>query len=415
MKTKVRAKRRWRPSNSTEENLFKNYLKSKKVEDYFFNATEVQKRLYPTHIRDYFIYLKINNPDNYLKNPELLRVDNPREELEYIYKIEDDIKKFKTILLTNKDFVNLTPVTRLKKLDAIKSFFSYHRIELKNSFWKDVKKDKRIGNVSYSDTQTPTSKDLSKILKHMNLRAKTIFLMQATSGSRINTILNLNIEDIDYTNKFVGFRIKAENSKNGKKSFKRISPEASELLEEYLKEYDKYFESTIKRSYTEESKRNELREKYKGKLFPVSHNTINSCWNNATRRAGFYKVDQITGKRATMTTHSLKRWFKQQFNKYDRAWSNYFAEHTTFLEGKYDFKDISQEEIDNHYGEGVKYLLLDKIPIETSEEIENLKKDVRILEEILIRNFFDDDKYILPPRMINKLADRMKERIDEQN
>ena len=79
--------------NELEKEIYKNFLGSKKIKNFLDLdvKSENTRNSYKISLLKYFLYLKIKNPDNYLKNPKFM---SRKKENEYLIKIEDDVKRW---------------------------------------------------------------------------------------------------------------------------------------------------------------------------------------------------------------------------------------------------------------------------------------------------------------------------------
>jgi hypothetical protein len=152
-------------------------------------------------------------------------------------------------------------------------------------------------------------------------------------------------------------------AKKARTKIKNISPECKHFLESY-------FTNSI---ITPE-----------GRLFRMTRQNADYKWKCALKKAGLYKMDENT-KRCTMTTHSLKRYFKTNFSKANfgnnEQWADYFSEHLSDLDRRY--KDYDQAFIDQQYTKGVQYLLVYEKSTDTDQRIIEQQKEMIALKQEL--------------------------------
>jgi integrase/recombinase XerD len=82
---------------------------------------------------------------------------------------------------------------------------------------------------------TPTPEQMKLILEHSDLRGKTLETMIVSSGMRIGELLNLRIEDIDFTIHPTAIHLWNTETKTDEERWTFISDEATEFLKLYLK------------------------------------------------------------------------------------------------------------------------------------------------------------------------------------
>jgi integrase len=83
--------------------------------------------------------------------------------------------------------------------------------------------------------KVPSNAELRRILSHMDVKGKSLFLVLASSGMRIGEALRLKVEDVDLTSDPPKINIRGEYTKTGNPRIAFISFEARESLEEWLK------------------------------------------------------------------------------------------------------------------------------------------------------------------------------------
>jgi len=278
------------------------------------------KRNYAGFIRDYFITLNIENPDEYLQDPR--RMENGKR-IDYQDNIEKDALKF------NKSLETKSGSYRKSNLSAIRKLLEYNRIELGNSFWEDIRKN---GKKTYreTETETPTKEQLKNILSRANAEAKAFFLMQMTSGSRLKEILYLTFDNLYLETEPPSFRIPSELSKNGRPVTKFITTEAKYWLEQYLKNRDNTLQTRINRAKNQKTK-----EEYKNRVFPMGNTNPEIMWNNLLKKEELYKIDTKT-KHPTMGTHSLRRYFEDNIG--NRKLAKYMLNKLSKSEEPYQYK-----------------------------------------------------------------------------
>jgi integrase len=220
---------------------------------------------------------------------------------------EEDIKNF---LHTIKD---KPPKTIRLMLSVAKSFLIENEVELPERFWRRMSK-KVKGTRALTLDIVPSNDQLRRIISHMPIHGKALFLMLASSGMRIGEALSLDKDDdIDLAQNPVEVRISGKNSKNGDSRINFISSEAKEAVEEWLKTRGEYLTSAVAKC----KPRNHYKAEFRGKnpndnrLFPFEISTANTIWTNAVRKAGMLKKDKQTD-RNTLHPHVLRKFFRSK-------------------------------------------------------------------------------------------------------
>jgi integrase len=328
---------------------------SKKITRFINSIPSKNSRVrYEYFIKEFFLFIN-ENPDKYLVDDyEFLELIDKKK---IANKYKNDLKDFKNKLLNEpnkRGRDNKEPSIRTT-LSCIKSLFTYCEIDFPITFWQNLNNFK---NNRTSVTETPTPEQLRKILDHTDLQGKCIFLIMATSGSRIDSVIQLKRKDIDMNYEFPRITFSYLTAKNGITKLKRVSPECKRFLESYF----------INNTFTPDSR-----------LFRMTRQNADYKWKCALKKAGLYKESENTG-RATMTTHCLKRFFMTNFSKANfgnnEQWANYFGEHISDLDRRY--KDFDEKFIDEQYSKGVQYLLVYEKSYDTDSRILQLQKDHEI-------------------------------------
>ena len=146
---------------------------------------------------------------------------------------------------------------------------------------------------------------------------------------RIGEICNLKLSDIDLNYEYP--HITLRKTKSRAKGRTRCSPEAKEAILEWLKIRKEQLQLKQQRTPTKYQNPED-----KDKLFPGKPKSARKMWNTLLRKSGFAKKDK-SGKyeRALMSTHSLRRYFRNEFSKYNNDLASYLMNQRTGLDRKY--------------------------------------------------------------------------------
>ncbi len=380
----------------------KHFMKDSKKVTYFleFHNSESSRRQYEYHLRLFFERKQIADIDKYLKDPRLM---SKKEKIQYEDRIKEDILSYWKFINEESDrFHSKTPYAFLSPM---RRFLETYEIVFSPEFWRNIRKNGH-GNYAITDFQTPTKKQLKDILSNADCEARTLFLMQMTSGQRIEQIVNLRWGDVQLEHEYP--RIFIRRQKGKRPIHTRITPEAKEYLIQYKEQYDRILQTREKR--TPKTTRKALDRE---RIFPMSHTNAERMWNNLTDKVNLNVHDPIT-KYPLYGTHCLRRYFQQHLGNENDAL--FFMGKTP--ENIATYLRYSPDQLDVVYIKGAENLVIFKekseLPkylneydekltkvtneLETSKERNDLYKDrlksqedrLSKIENILTRNLQDD-------------------------
>ena len=189
-------------------------------------------------------------------------------------------------------------------LSAVKMFLLENGVELPALFWRRLK-GRRKGSRALMLDKVPSNAELRRILSHMDVKGKSLFLVLASSGMRIGEALKLKLEDVDLTSDPPRILIRGEYTKSGNSRVAFISSEAKETLEEWLKIRDEVLNASVKRSRYPKKAEDK-------RIWAFEPNTAYFIWRNAIKKAGFDKRFQYNNslERFTVHPHVLRKFFR---------------------------------------------------------------------------------------------------------
>jgi len=283
-------------------------------------------------------------------------------------KIEQDIKN-----LLEK-IGKVPPKTKRLLVSAIRSFFRENHVELEDYFWKHLARTIK-GNRAVTQDKVPSTVQLRRIITHMPIQGKALFLTLASSGMRIGESLQLEIDDVDLAQNPVQINIRAAYTKNGNPRITFVSKEAREALEEWLKNREAYLvTASAKCQYRPNYKMK--KEDFKGKnvndsrIFPFDESTAYAIWKNALNKAGFNEKDKTT-KRDKIHPHTLRKFFRTkmaQLIEVDVV--EVLMGHEGYLTNEY--RHYEAEDLAKFYTQGEAAVLI----FTEAEEVQKLKIEV---------------------------------------
>ena len=316
------------------------------LDEYTANETIRQHRI---ALKKYFTYHN-KIPDTYIKD---IRNLNNRNKNKIMDQYEHDITKYRNYLIEQK----YSPKSIHNYISSVKMLLEHHRIDIGNAFWKKLKKrGEEKYNESICDFQIPTREELKKILMHANTKPRALFLLQSSSGMRIGEICNLTENDIDLTFEYP--HIQLRKTKSRAKGRTRCSPEAKEAIQEWLK----------------------IRpDNGDPRLFQCKTKTARIMWNRLLKKAGYIKTDR-SGKypRFLMGTHTLRKYFRNEFSKYSNDLAAYLMNQRTGLDRKY--REWTDKYLDEEYSKGVENVLVFQQNV-TSERVGDLEQQLHQVQK----------------------------------
>jgi integrase len=175
----------------------------------------VTKAAYSYAFSKYMKHLKLDNPDDLLKNK-----DNPKF-------IQDQIIEY-MIYLKNPP-CSLRYATRSQYLAAIMTFYELNEVILnKKKIYRYLGEEERpIENRGY------TSQEIAEMLEFCDERIRAIILFLASTGVRIRAIIDLKIEDLTNIPEYEIHQVRVYATAK-ERYFTFTTPEASKAITTYL-------------------------------------------------------------------------------------------------------------------------------------------------------------------------------------
>ena len=274
------------------------------------------------------------------------------------------------------------PKTVKLYLTAVRTFFLENEIELPRLFWRRLNSRVR-GSRALTLDQVPSNLQLRKIVQHLPIHGKALYLLLSSSGMRIGETLQLTSEDIDMSSEPVKICIQGKNSKTGNSRYAFISSETKEALEDWLKIRADYLKTAVRRSKIHKKSIEDER------VFPFNKETAYMMWGSALKKAGLLKLDPQT-KRKTMHPHVLRKFFRSKMATLIPVdIVEALMGHEGYLTEVY--RRYSQEDLAKFYGQGEPSLRI----FGDGKEVAELKKEV------------DDNKRQLQELVTNVVAENI--------
>jgi len=249
-------------------------------------------------------------------------------------------------------------------LTAVKSFLIENGVELSERFWRRLRK-RRKGNRALTLDKVPSNEELRRIIVHMPIHGKALYLLLASSGMRIGEALKLRLDDVDLSKRPVRIYIRGEYTKTGNPRIAFASREAGEALSEWIKVRPKYLKAAYKKSrYPRPEPEKDDR------LFPFQITTAYAVWKNALDKAGMNERDRSTNIHK-LHPHVLRKFFRTRLGAVlPLDVVEALMGHEGYLTEVY--RRYSEEELAKFYLKGEHTLLI----MATTEDIERVRAEV---------------------------------------
>jgi integrase len=348
--------------------------KSKKMVNFLeLHVSKASRRHYEYHLQEFFIWKKETHIDDYIKDPRRM---NTNKRITYEDNLKNDILRYWKYI--NEESGRFHGKTAYPFLSAMKGFLETKEIVFPQEFWRNLRRN-GTGNYAITNFQTPTKEQLKAILSNADVQSKALFIAQMTAGQRKEQVLKLSWSDIQLEHDYPRVFIRKQKSKRAVKT--RITPEAKEYLIEYKKQSNRIL--TTREQRTPHSVKKPLD---KNLVFPMSKGSVDTMWNNLTKKAGLYQLDPITHK-PLMGTHCLRRYFQTHFGNENDAL--FFMGKTP--ENIATYYRMNDEELDLKYIKGAENLTIFKEKSDTPAYLkqQDVKMD-EIREDLETSNKYND-------------------------
>jgi len=286
-------------------------------------------RSYKSHLNTYFNMLNVD-PDTYF-------IDGR----DY----DDDIMRYwRTIR-------NYAPYTRSAKISCVKLFFEDNDVILSNKTKKKLRRKLKGSRPATLDV-IPTNSQLKKILSHGETKARALGLIASSSGMRLNEILQLSEDDIDFDKDPVKIRVRGETTKTNVARITFMSNEAKDAVLDWLVERNQYLHSAVAKVGGTTGKTID-----DDTVFCFNTGNANKIWNRLLEKSGFNERDKTTGYHR-MHFHTLRKFFetRMSYAGIPAAIYQQLEGHLGYLDNSY--KRFTEKELGEKYNEGVHCLLI---------------------------------------------------------
>ncbi len=194
------------------------------------------------------------------------------------------------------------PLTKRNKVSSVRNFLVENDVELPQKFWRRLVR--RIkGSRALTLDKVPSNTGLRKLLTHMPMQGRALYLLLSSSGMRIGEALQLTLEDLLLDEEPLRIQIRGEYTKTGNSRHAFASRETKEALQEWLKIRGEYLEAAVGKSHHYEKSMKDDR------LFPFQSTTAYLMWRGALKKAKMAQRDKSTNIRK-LHPHVLRKFFR---------------------------------------------------------------------------------------------------------
>jgi len=206
---------------------------------------------------------------------------------------------------------NYTPKTINTYVAAVLSFYRDKGIELDEKVWRSIRKRLLPPAKASTFDKAGTHEDWKKILTHMSLAGRSLFLFLLSTGCRIGEALQLKVSDLDLESDPPRAHIRPEYTKGGYGG--RIvffTYEARDAIEEYLKSKFLVNKRMPKKIYNPKLKIYiPYHETGDERVWSMNESTVSAMLWEALRKSGLDERDEVT-KRRKIHVHSTRKFFR---------------------------------------------------------------------------------------------------------
>lgn len=285
----------------------------------------------------------------------------------YLQEARDGTRKseadVKAIFIATKD--ELSPQSMKNLLSGVKVFLEEYGVVFPPRFFRRLLQ--RHGGGKQTMDRIPTDEELRSILEHLPLHGRAFFHLLATSGLRIGTALQLELDDIELQGDITIIKVRGKLAKSGAPLITFASSETTRILHEWLA-------TSARKDYINEAV-NQSRYKRKEmdtRVFPWSRGLATNLWLKALQQVGLDERDSTTGW-LVLHIHMLRA---RVSTKLSNAGIQQDYIHALLGQRGYlpSYKKFRDDELEYQYRKGMPDLLISK----HSKEIKRVEKRLEV-------------------------------------
>ena len=168
---------------------------------------------------------------------DFLKENYSWDELQLVYRIKNENLDFYKILnefVVFLDKKGYKPKSIELRLTATKGYLRHLGIRI---YSEDFKHNVRLPKIQHQREEPLTKEMISRVLRNVSPKLQTVILVLTASGMRIGELVQLTLDDIDFSEKPTRIKIRAEITKNNEARETFLTEEATKSLKDYLKRY----------------------------------------------------------------------------------------------------------------------------------------------------------------------------------
>lgn len=294
-----------------------------------------------------------------------------------------------------------------QSMTAIRYAMTYHGIVISKGTSQDIRRESMKGSAATVD-RVLTTRIVNAALQHCTIQGKALFLCLASSGARLNEMLSVGINDVDFNSNPVKMTFRGSNTKNGQQRYTFISDEAKAAVQEWLKVRDEYIRmsnnksvSAIKRGLATVKTTSDTR------LFPFSDASVTKWWNDALSAAGEFTRDDVT-ERNQLRIHGFRKFFLSQMSLIvSKEIPEMLAGHSAYLSGSY--RRYDEETVAAEYLKA-----MHMVSISGSKQVKELENELKEkMQEQSVKTEKHADTLMLVINENMELKNQMKQQAQE--
>ena len=175
---------------------------------------------------------------------------------------------------------------------------------------------------SVVEDRAPTREELRRLLNSANLRMKALIELAASTGMRVNSIVGLKVEDLDFNRdpRLIVIRVRPYLTKVKIGYYTLAHDEAREIISQYIESYD------IREGWLFRSRKNDG---------PMTYEAVRLAWSRLLRKTG---LNMKSKGIHVLHFHTLRKWFRTRLEGYlTRSQIEYLMGHLRkeYLDGSY--------------------------------------------------------------------------------
>ena len=246
-------------------------------------------------------------------------------DVEYLRRVDDEVfvRDLKRFIESNR---YRPPLTLNVWVAAIKSFFTDHGVRIDEVEWRRIRRRFLPPPRELTVDTAGKHEEWKRILSHMDIKGRSLFLFLLSSGARIGETLQLKVSDLDLDSDPPRAFIRATYTKGGHGGrIVFMSYEARDAIREWLSVKNKLLKR-VSPQYSSQTWDVNL-------VWPISGSTAWRILNDALKKTGLDDRDFTTG-RFKIHLHSTRKFFRSNIGL-DDALVHALMGHEGYLDRSY--------------------------------------------------------------------------------